>query len=463
MSVNRNRNKVLKRRQMLQDNFNPRAVESPSMVCRYAHTIYKIWKEGGSETVFQFLVDYIDIPEMHARMIADAYSPEKPPTEICPQATIVKGNFRDVFHLLELELPSRSSENGVWPKNLLAWYIMRSVFGADAFDFNVVGETGLNNDNRILFPKYVHGVNGEVLPFGVLALDAVNIGDLPVSILKKAELLINELGELGLQFARMLHEANFLFPPRKVLRVIIEAIQRGIAGERVLITGVFCPDYAYEATGRLDTPYRYTFSSVGSGVGLVAKQFVRVIPYLAKFFSNNGIAFDVRLGIADFECTPEVLSSVDVTKNVFIARCMESNEAMRRALSDYDVDLVLFEREWAGERFRWYTTDALRTMRQGGFGGIKSNTGKEPRREITFIAADGAKFYRRWYRNNNLTLREIEGIVIAQGAEYAAATRIMAEDYVDRPVIQIAGDRPKMQCFNGFYSDIPTLVTQRVY
>lgn len=446
-------------------NINPNATKKASGVCREALIIYDIWDGGdGVNELFDYLVDDLECSKQEAEAICKYYSPENPPTEVCPLDAIKSGNFGDVFRKLALQLPSLDDQgNGVWPKDLLAWKIQRKVYGSDAFDFELIG-TGLSGDNKIIFPRLINGPDGNPLPFGLAALNAINVGEIPASVMRKADTLISNLGEIGIAFAKALIEADFIFPPNKTLNKLIEVIKRGIEGETVILSGAFCPDYAYVESNDSKVQYKYTFKNIGNDVGLVAQQFVRVMPFLVKFFDEHSIKYKIKLGIGDFEAnSSEILQSVGVTREEFTRRCLMSLEAFKEELSDLDMDLCLFERDWANGRWLEYLNDARGTILSGDFGKIKTNTGKDPVREASFIAKDGASFYRRWYEKPEMDLAEITDLVVSQGAEYAAMGRIFSEDFKGKPFIQIAGDRPKMQIFNSFDSDHPTICCKRVY
>lgn len=436
-----------------------------SQFCEEAHTIYELWKQGeGTNDLFTHLMEEINCSESEATTICGYYNPEKPPEDFCPIESIENGEFRRVFELLALQLPSLSNEgDGVWPKNLLAWVLMRKVYGKNAFDFELHG-TGRDGDNKIIFPSLINGMDGNPLPLGLAALDVVKTGELPASVARKAEILISEIGDIGLELAKALLEADIIFPPRKTLQQLIAAVKRGLEGETVVLTGAFCPDYAYIESTRTDVQYEYTFKNVGKGVGLVAQQFVRVLPVLVKFLDDHGIKYRIKLGIGDFEANSgQILESVGVTQPEFIECCSQSLDAFRAMLPDLKLELCLFEQQWANGRWQQYSAEALVAMRAGNFGQIKTNTGKDPVRETEFIARHGASFYRRWFNRPEMEIEEIIEMVVGQGSEYVAMGRVLQDDFGDLPFIQVAGDRPKMQVYNAFHSDHPTLCCKRVY
>jgi|GEM_PF-2057724 hypothetical protein len=435
---------------------NQKKASKMSDFCKLAHTTYQIWKNEGREKFKFYLQTEIGCPAKHAGKIAKNYNPDHPPVEICPIDSIGQGS-EQIFQDMALYIED------IWPHNLLAWYLKRHIFGEDTFDFELVGDG--KESNKILFPQLIKSPDGHHLPFGLAALDVIEVGELPAHVVKKAQVLIDKLdSRMGIDLTKTLLEARFIFPPSKVLEQLVETIKRGLKGEVIVFTGAFCPDYSYEETGRKDIPYRYTFDNVGVGVGLVAQQFQRVLPFLTDFMSRWGINYRIQLGIGDFEArSEEILRRVGVDEKEFIQRCKKSLEAFDQALPEIEMDLRLFDEGWANGRFSRYIKEATVRLSQADFGQIKTNTGKDPRHEIRFIAKDGQDFYRRWFGDSEMSLKEIEKKVTEQLAEYVAVGKVFKEDFENLPFIAIAGDRPKMQIGGNFESNHPILCCKRVY
>lgn len=440
--------------------------EQRSEMCRIAEKIYLIFKNEGREVLRYYFQNQLMIPEQDAMIFAQAYNPIKSPVEFCPLKAAAWSSSK-IFEELSLQLPSINA-GGVWPKNILAWWVARSIFGQDVFDFRIKeGATGTARNNGIDFLANFCDESGQAVPIGLAAIEAAPVeSSVPAHVARKAKVLKSELGkECGLALAKALIEADFIFPPSKEINQLIKVISRGLEGEEVIITGAFCPDYAYEPTGDPEVPYRYTFDSVGSGVGLVAQQFVRTVPYLHAFFKAFGIKHKFIFGIGDFEAnSDDVLQRVGLSREEFILRCMLSLGEFQKSLPpDIPIELRMFESGWANGRWNKYIHEAHERMKTGDFGDIRQNTGKSPLVEVVrFITKASKSFYCAWY-GKDFTDHELEQLVISQGAEYCAMGRVLAEDFSNKPFLQIAGDRPKMQAFNSMYSAHPTLCTKRTY
>jgi len=438
---------------------------SQAEIYRVATEIYWRWRTEGKDEIFSYFKGNLGIPEDFARSFANAYSPSHPPQDISLQEAVTRDLASTIiFENLGLRLPSRHELNGVWPRNQLAWWVMRYILGSENFNFSIIGKTGEQFDNNIWFDRSFCDKTGHGLRFGFVTLAPEQMAGIPEHVFRKARELKNYLGEeLGGDLAGLLILAEFVYPPERELQLLIKTIERVRAGRELIITGIFCPDYSYEETGDKSVPYRYTFDNLDDGVGLVTKQFVRVVPYLKRFFDKYGFKYRFVLSIADFEAnSEEILKRVNISREEFHARCARSLVAFQKALPDIPMELRMFQQGWAGDRYRQYLASAFAEMRAGRFGDIYKNTGKNAMHEVNFIAQASKSFYCAWH-NKEFTEKEIVDLVLEQAAEYAACGKIIAEEWPDQPVFQIAGDRPKMQSFGAMYCNAPILCTKRTY
>jgi hypothetical protein len=433
-----------------------------SQVCAIAHKIYYTWKNQGRDALKKYFINELGFPHEEAIAFSCHYDPGKAPSAIYP---IDAFKSRKGSSVIFDELSLRFESETIWPRNLLGWSVMRHVFGTEVINFTF-GENACKEQrkNHIFFHALPCDENGNPVPLGLAAIETTTFEELPVHVLRKSRLLCQNLGRsLGTDLAKLLLRADIVFPSPKEIYELSRTIQRGLNKEELVITGAFCPDYAYKQTNDPVIPFEYTFKGVSGGVGLVAQQFQRVVPHLHKFFLDNDIPHRFVFSIGDFEAnSPAILDRVGLSRKEFVRHCQSSLEAFRESLPDISMQLHLFQQEVANGRWTRYVQEAYQAMLSGDFGSIKTNTGKDPIHEVEFIANSGRNFYNSWYGKEH-ALDELTQLVIAQGSEYAAMGRIIAEDFAEKPVIQIAGDRAKMQTFNAMYSDHITLCTKRVY
>lgn len=283
------------------------------------------------------------------------------------------------------------------------------------------------------------------------------------SFLQAAAPLCSALGdETGMRLAEFLVNQKMLIPSANMAELVGRIMQAGWEGQPVTIVGAFCPDYAYEETGNPQLPYRYTFDGVGEGVGLVAQQFARIIPGMAKFLEESGIEYRIVLGIGDFEADSKtVLERVKLDRPEFIRRCQKSLDAFQEKVSHVPMTLELFGEARGEGRLHRYAQEATERMMQGGFGCMPALYGHGLEDFIARIPHQYGTFYRRWY-GEGMGDDEVRNIVLSQGGEYASVARIYAEDFGPNTII-LAGDRPEMHWFNAFFQLQPTLCAKRAY
>lgn len=267
----------------------------------------------------------------------------------------------------------------------------------------------------------------------------------------------------ALQLGNLLYKLQMILPEPTMAHLLGSVIQKGLNGEKITLAGAFCPDYAYEETGNPNLPYRYTFDNVGIGVGLVAQQFQRVTPALSAFFDELGIEHEIVLGIGDFEADSEkILKKVQLTYDEFVHRCSQSLEAFAASMpQNFQVKLELCDADRCKGRLRTYAQEAKQRMMSGDFGMIGELYG-EPNQLVEQIVQDSATFYRRWYDRPDMTELEIRELVLGQGSEYSALSRVYEEDFGQNLII-ISGDRPMMHCFDSLWRQTPELCVKRAY
>lgn len=402
--------------------------------------------------------------------------------EITPkQVTLGSGNGQGVIDWSKIQcntdLATRLGivlANGAHPRNLLLYRLMALHF-PDFFEVKVSGTVHMggvaskgNPPQRRLvqFPKQPVGAaaNGKI---GSMSVHRVLRGfepeQFPERVLRAAEPLCTALGkDMGLKFAELMIGCKMEIPPAKMARQLARVIGASSCGYPLTLVGAFCPDYAYEETRDPHLPYRYTFEGVGDGVGLVAQQFVRIVPAISAFFREHGVKHRIVLGIGDFEAdSEEVLRQVCLSRSEFLSRCQRSLDKFAMAMPrGLPLELEMFGEQRSQGRLRKYAKQAVTAMLNGQFGRmaeLHDGLGEI----LARIPGQYRTFYERWYGRPMADL-EVNQIVYQQGAEYAAVARIYQEDFGEN-IVMLAGDRPEMHRFNAFYCLFPTLCAKRAY
>ena len=100
---------------------------------------------------------------------------------------------------------------------------------------------------------------------------------------------------------------------------------KGLKSDSFNIVGPVCPDYSYINTN--DGRYRYTFESVGSGIGLVAQKTIlnfAILKDLSKDLINCGLNLKFQILIGDFEANEQNLISLNELKSDFLDKVNNS-------------------------------------------------------------------------------------------------------------------------------------------
>ncbi|MEK7500299.1 MAG: hypothetical protein AAB649_06915 [Patescibacteria group bacterium] len=269
-------------------------------------------------------------------------------------------------------------------------------------------------------------------------------------------------GDLGMRFAELLYRLQMVIPSATIAHALARVIQAGRDGKEVTFAGAFCPDYAYEETGNVQVPFRYTFDGLGTGVGLVAQQFARIIPELSRFCKELGISHRFIIGMGDFEADAEsVLQRVGVDRMEFVRRCQCSLDAFQELMPvDVPIELELFDAKRGKGNFRMIAADCTQRMMQGDFGMMES-LHPDLHEVIARIPDQYRTFYERWY-GVQMDDDAVRRIIYSQGGEYAAVGRIYYDDFGENSIF-LAGDRPEMNRFNAFWAPLPVLCAKRAY
>ena len=109
--------------------------------------------------------------------------------------------------------------------------------------------------------------------------------------------------------------------------------------QQLSIIAPVCPDYSY--IRKQDNTYRYTFESVGDGIGLVAQKAISnlgVLDNMSIDIINNGLAIQNHVLVGDFEAHELNLQSLNESEMTFMHKVSSSAEAIRKT-THYDSSL----------------------------------------------------------------------------------------------------------------------------
>lgn len=292
------------------------------------------------------------------------------------------------------------------------------------------------------------------------SLAALLLQDLPASELTLGPRLPPELEALPPAVAEdlrtLFEEAHVVSRKGEAMRDFARVLGRGLAGEPVHLLCPVCPDYAHEATGQPDHPYRYTFSGIGSEPGLVAERLLEDLPRFAAFFARHGIAARFLIGQADFEVlSASTLRQVGADAASFLARMAEGGRRIAARTRGLHAR-TCFVSELAGGLDGW---QQLHAEMRGRLDAIRRGQA-QPARPIDWAAILEARrpLYERWIGPR---AEDHLAFLVNQGAEYAALGELASRTH--RNSLMLCCDHPAMTPFYKALKDVPVVYLKRNY
>lgn len=231
----------------------------------------------------------------------------------------------------------------------------------------------------------------------------------PPRILKRVRPLL-ALGNAGKAFAQFLVQ-HCILPNSQVMPAVVEWLRRAIAGEASTFFTVVCPDYSYRITGDPQRPYEYTFTGIGTGVGLVAQRIVGLLPEFWEFCTTYNISIRFVVAIGDDEAdSQETLRRVGETRESFLQKLRLSQAAFAQALPIEMPLTTPFVTEVSPKLWRTILPQAVAVAKRGSLTGVYTFTAQEQQR----IEMARASLYRRWYGDEV----NVRGCLVEQAPSY---------------------------------------------
>jgi hypothetical protein len=279
----------------------------------------------------------------------------------------------------------------------------------------------------------------------------------PGSAIKNGSPLARLAPEQADALVDALREADCVSPDDHQMGLIVDWLKRGLAGEPLTIISPVCPDYAVE-DGEAAC-HRFTFSGVGTGIGVTAKRLFESLPVLSQLWRGDfGLKLTHYVCPGDFEAfSAETNARLGLDEETFIDRL----EMSRRSLlvhAPAPIETRLFTSLCCGKA-GWVNlhADILKRMQDGAFGPLEGEAW------LRAIALGRRGLYDRWYNVEDQEPAFYEAIAIRQGAEYAAMGHAIATHPDCKNPLILGADDHKMGAFYGLTSSIPVLYLRRNY
>lgn len=228
-------------------------------------------------------------------------------------------------------------------------------------------------------------------------------------------------GDAGKRLSEWIRQHGHKPPKGPVLNSTADWLVSATAGAESDFFLFVCPDWATQQG-------RYTFSGLGTGVGLVAQRALNALPHLWRFCQESGIAnprFTVAIG--DFEGDSEAACSrIGIDSAEFRYRCRLSQEAFAQALEVRCPEMLSrcsfpFATELAGGITAWQA--CLGEAREAIAEGLEKSL-KVTSKEVAEIVDARRSLYERWYGEGCDARAILSGQLPEYGALGAIAMRV---------------------------------------
>jgi len=350
------------------------------------------------------------------------------------------------FELYKEQYAQKSKElnNAPYPRNFILYHLIKNRLPEFSWEIQGTGKIYMNT------PR-IHG-----LRLSLASLLFCKLDEISDSLLDKkyrcTKILSKEVSRI---LSDVFNKIDVIYPDEKAMEKIVNWICAGLNQETLTIFSPICPDYSVEATDNPACPYRHTFKSLGSGLGLIAQRILTAIPILIEALTHLGLKVNAVIGIGDFEAYSDAnLARLNITRETFLERVTKSKQAFESAsVIPMDVQMIS---DMLGGYHHWLDiyrqfTNQLNT---GNFGASELTSEK-----LLKIVAKRKNLYDRWYGEKSLSDHLPQ--LMSQGAEYAVLGWMIAKTM--KNCVVLGADNDAMSPFYSILQSVPTLFLKRFY
>ncbi len=235
----------------------------------------------------------------------------------------------------------------------------------------------------------------------------------------------------------LLQKLQVMTPDRRTMVQLGNWLKRGKEKHHLTIASTVCPDYSYETCEGVN---RYTFKSLGGGIGLTAKRILETLPSLVDFFNFHHVSVTIKIALADTEVLDKKnMKRLGITPFEFRARLEESREAIKKAAGDLPVEVGMLS-DFCGGLSNWQTTltNYRELLNEDSFGGLCLQA-----QQLEDILKVRRSLYERWFgkQDDKAYFQQLKD----QGAEYISAGEIIGSSQENCLIMGV--DSPAMLPF----------------
>jgi len=220
------------------------------------------------------------------------------------------------------------------------------------------------------------------------------------------------------------------------------------------IVAPVCPDYSYVRT--TDGRYRYTFESIGDGIGLVSQKAIfniQILKELAKDLIKNGLNLRFKILIGDFEANEQNLNSLNEIKSNFLGKIESSRYKIQNSTG---IETELFTSLCLGIKGWQYQIEQLQYI--NNLYKFNDLYIKLPNISHDKKLISRLPLYKRWFGD----AADFKQIFFKQVLEYILMGNILKNNYQNNTAI-LASDHKAMRDYYSCISNIDVISSSAKY
>lgn len=254
---------------------------------------------------------------------------------------------------------------------------------------------------------------------------------------------------------RFMSEYNIFYPPEDEMSDVVRALTAGLMGDPLTIFLPVCPDYAFEYTNDKNCPIKFTFTSLGSGNGIIAQWLLQPLTELKNILQQCNIPAKFVVALADFEAFSESnLKSLNISEQDFLNKVYLSSQAFK-ASCPIDAEVLLFTDLCSKSHWLELITKINNMFVKDEYGLSKINQAI-----LLEIVENRKALYTRWYGEKD-TLEDYIEIVKQHGLMYAAIGFVLSQHFSN--CLIFAADNKVMRYFYSVANRVPCLYVNKQY
>lgn len=319
---------------------------------------------------------------------------------------------------------------------------------------------GLNKNNKSVFQIYNYPIYLGRCPSltELLICNKNQLIQRATAEYLQQELVCEDAAKVAFKVSKEFRKLGLQIKKKDEYKDIYRVINKAISGNVLTFIFPVCPDYSYKETGDLDRPYEYTFQSVGSGIGLVARKAIETYKRIEKICNDLGISFEAYFVGGDFEMTEESqLQQMNITREGFLSKLDQSLRAIEKDIGSPNVYGVRMSTLCGGMgNFEELRKSYEENFLNGDWGYSNLST-----THIDRILIARKSLYEKWCSAGDRDF-DYHAQLCAQASEYAAMGHVFLNNFSNMMVVGC--DHYAMRPFyKSLSADIPVLYLSPYY